>query len=191
MTKLFSVVEYASYFAVRHNPTGLEKPMGDGVDTLFDVNGKSLVPGTPGFTETWEAMLNDWEDTLEAYFPELLPPVPLVEEGKLRPIVEFDVRDYGINKLHNFRLVGLTRDTPNGTVTYSDVVLGGGETYREAILDAKAKLEKLGYDVEEPECLEYRVLKQEYPNRKRLPTEEGVTNKHSVDSYYWVGIRVK
>jgi hypothetical protein len=40
------------------------------VDTLFDEDGKALVPGTPGFVEAWEAALNaDEQGTLEAYFP--------------------------------------------------------------------------------------------------------------------------
>ena len=68
---LFTVIEYSSFFSVRHNPTGDEHSMGDGVDTLFDEEGRALSPGTPGFIETWEAILNtDKEITLKAYFPE-------------------------------------------------------------------------------------------------------------------------
>jgi len=71
MSKTFSVIEYSSFFAVRHNPSGDEKPMSDGVDALFDEDGKALVPDTPGFIEAWEAALNsDEQTTLEAYFPE-------------------------------------------------------------------------------------------------------------------------
>jgi hypothetical protein len=70
--KLFSVVEYMSFFAVRHNPTGEERPMGDGVDTIFTEDGEALRPGTDGFVEQWEALLNsDPDETLEAYFPEV------------------------------------------------------------------------------------------------------------------------
>lgn len=73
--KLFSVVEYSSFFAVRHNPTGKEAPMGDGVDTLFTDEGAALNPGVPGFVPAWEDALNSDEDeTRAAYFPEL--PVP-------------------------------------------------------------------------------------------------------------------
>ncbi len=69
--KLFSVIEYSSFFAVRHNPTGKEHPMGDGVDTLFDENDNALSPGTEGFVEAWEDALNATPDeTLEAYFPD-------------------------------------------------------------------------------------------------------------------------
>lgn len=71
MPQLFSVIEYSSFFAVRHNPTGDEHPMGDGVDTLFDEDGHALSPGTPNFTATWEGVLNsDEQTTLEAYFPQ-------------------------------------------------------------------------------------------------------------------------
>jgi hypothetical protein len=71
MSKLFTVLEYSSFFAVRHNPSGDEHPLGDGVDTLFDGDDKPLVPGTPGFVQEWEEILNAYgEDTLEWYFPE-------------------------------------------------------------------------------------------------------------------------
>lgn len=71
--RLFGVVEYMSFFAVRHNPTGEERPMGDGVDTIFTDDGEALSPGTEGFVERWEAVLNSAPDeTLEAYFPELV-----------------------------------------------------------------------------------------------------------------------
>lgn len=73
MSKTFSVIEYSSFFAVRHNLTGDEHPMGDGVDTLFDDDGKALKPGTPSFVESWEQALNaDEQTTLEAYFPQRL-----------------------------------------------------------------------------------------------------------------------
>lgn len=71
--ELFTVVEYSSFFAVRHNPSGDEHPMGDGVDSLFDDDGHALCPGMPDFIETWERVLNDDEDTtLESYFPQHL-----------------------------------------------------------------------------------------------------------------------
>ena len=71
MSKLFSVIEYSSFFALRHNPSGDEHPMGDGVDSLFDEDGNALKPGTPHFVETWEQVLNaDEQTTLEAYFPQ-------------------------------------------------------------------------------------------------------------------------
>lgn len=71
MPQLFDVIECSSFFAVRHKPSGEEHQMGDGVDTLFDDDGKALSPGTPGFIETWADVLNgDEQMTLEAYFPQ-------------------------------------------------------------------------------------------------------------------------
>lgn len=71
MHKTFTVIEYSSFFAVRHNRSGEEHPMGDGVDTLFDEDGRALTPGSPGFVETWDEVLNaDEQSTLEAYFPQ-------------------------------------------------------------------------------------------------------------------------
>lgn len=73
MSQLFEVIEYSSFFAVRHNPSGEEHPMGDGVDTLFNEDGEALSPGTPDFIETWtEALNQDEQTTLEAYFPQYL-----------------------------------------------------------------------------------------------------------------------
>jgi hypothetical protein len=70
---IFTVIEYSSFFAVRHTPTGDEMPMGDGVDTLFDADGKALSPGSPGFVELWTKLLNESEgETYDAYFPELV-----------------------------------------------------------------------------------------------------------------------
>ena len=70
--KTFSVIEYASFFAVRHNATGQEACMGDGVDTLTTPSGKAMSPGAKTFVKTWERWLNQTSDeTLEAYFPEL------------------------------------------------------------------------------------------------------------------------
>lgn len=75
--KIFSVIEYNSFFAVRHNPSGKEHPMGDGVDTLFGEDDKALCPGTEGFIEAWEEVLNaDEEETLEAYFPDIYEEAP-------------------------------------------------------------------------------------------------------------------
>jgi hypothetical protein len=67
----FLVVEYASFFAVRDTVTGQERPMGDGLDTLFDAEGTPISPGTAGFCESWAEALNaDETETLVAYFPE-------------------------------------------------------------------------------------------------------------------------
>jgi len=78
MEKLFAVIEHHSFFAVQHIPTGQQHPMGDGVDALSNDDGETLIPGTPGFVEAWEAALNaNKGETLEAYFPDLANPNPI------------------------------------------------------------------------------------------------------------------
>jgi len=78
--KTFSVIEYSSFYAVRHNPTGEEHPMGDGVDMVFGgeasdaARGISPIPaGDPSLIPRWEDMLNvDEDETLTVYFPHLI-----------------------------------------------------------------------------------------------------------------------
>ena len=67
--KMFTVIEYHSFFAIRHNPSGRERVLGDGVDMLFDCDGIPISPGTPEFVELLEMLCNsDIHETLEAYF---------------------------------------------------------------------------------------------------------------------------
>lgn len=71
--KMFRVIEWSSGFEVQHIQSGKTHWMGDGVDTLFDENDKAMSPGTEGFIEYWENSLNEnSEETLEAYFPDLV-----------------------------------------------------------------------------------------------------------------------
>lgn len=71
MRPMFTVIEYSSFFAVRHNASGTEAPMGDGVDSLFDGD-QPLSPASEGFLEAWQEALNlDCDETMEAYFPDL------------------------------------------------------------------------------------------------------------------------
>lgn len=73
MMKTFTVIEYASFFALRHNATGEEHPMGDGVDTLLNADGEPYSPGTPGFVEIWQEIVDRDESIyMEAYFPHLM-----------------------------------------------------------------------------------------------------------------------
>jgi hypothetical protein len=70
--RMFDVIEYSSFFAVRHVESGEEHPMGDGVDALsVKDNGEMIVlsPGTVGFVEFWTETLNESADeTMAAYF---------------------------------------------------------------------------------------------------------------------------
>ncbi len=71
MNDLFTVIEYSSGFAVRHNPTGQERWMSDGVGIEFGTEDAPLTVGMPGFCDAWTKSANEDGDTLEAYFPEL------------------------------------------------------------------------------------------------------------------------
>jgi hypothetical protein len=65
----FRVIEYLSFFAVHDTLTGKERPLGDGVDSLFDHEGTPISPGTLGFCEAWADAVNAHEnETLAAYF---------------------------------------------------------------------------------------------------------------------------
>ena len=70
--KRFTVVEYASFYAVRDNTTGKEQAMSDGVDVLSTPSGKKMMrPGSEYFRRAWERDLNSCESmTAEAYFNE-------------------------------------------------------------------------------------------------------------------------
>lgn len=71
--KTFTVIEYSSFYAIRHNESGKEHCIGDGVDSVFTPNGKAMRCGTERFRKIWEKSFNDCEnDTMEAYFPELI-----------------------------------------------------------------------------------------------------------------------
>jgi len=67
--RTFTVVEYGSHYSVRHNRSGREAVMGDGVDVVFDKDGHALSPGTEKFRRQWQRDLNaSAEETMEAYF---------------------------------------------------------------------------------------------------------------------------
>lgn len=70
-TKAFTVVEYHTGFALRHNPTGHESWLGDGVDAFLSNNGDALHPGTPDFLETWQGIFDEIgeDELLDVYFP--------------------------------------------------------------------------------------------------------------------------
>jgi hypothetical protein len=63
MEKLFCVIEYSSFFAVRHNPTGEEAAMGDGVDAVYHDDFETpYLAGEPGMREQWEQDLNIYKE---------------------------------------------------------------------------------------------------------------------------------
>jgi hypothetical protein len=72
--KLFTVKEYFNHYACRHEPSGDEHPMGDGVDSVpKNDDGEFYCAGDPELLAAWERMLNADPDTvMEAYFPQHL-----------------------------------------------------------------------------------------------------------------------
>lgn len=80
--KTFSVIEYGSFYAIRHNQSGEERHMGDGVDTLFNQRGEAYSPGTKTFIRRWEKSLNTSEsETYDTYFGD----IRLVSSGSGNP----------------------------------------------------------------------------------------------------------
>lgn len=72
LDKEYLVIEYSSGYSLKHIKTDKERWLGDGVDTLFEPNGRALIPGTERFRLMWERSLNvNPAETLESYFPEL------------------------------------------------------------------------------------------------------------------------
>lgn len=73
MGKTFSVVEYSTHYTIRNNKNGVERGIGDGIDTIFDEDGEAYSPGTKEFLEKLEDSLNSNDnEVMEAYFPEFL-----------------------------------------------------------------------------------------------------------------------
>lgn len=136
--KLFSVIEYVSFFAVRHNPTGKEHPMGDGVDTLFDENDHALSPGTDGFVEKWEDALNATPDeTLEAYFPDESEAEIAKNRGLMRAQLDDLLAEAGM-KVDDVR-----RPHASDSNLFCDLYAGTGRSMGELVL-MRDRLNALG-----------------------------------------------
>jgi hypothetical protein len=64
----FSVVRYGQYFRIRHNATGQEMFVGNGINVIFDAaTNQPVSPNDEHFIEMWENDLNEhageiWED---------------------------------------------------------------------------------------------------------------------------------
>lgn len=56
--KIFSVIEYASHFEIRHNASGKQHHLSDGVDAVFTPAGRPMSPGAKGFVAAWERSFN-------------------------------------------------------------------------------------------------------------------------------------
>lgn len=148
--KIFSVIEYSSHYAIRLNSTGEERPMGDGVDSVFDSNGDYISPGDPRMIPLWEEDLNEYpEETLNAYFP-----------------LQFEVVNHGIDNPQYFQGCGVY-----GT-EYQYVDTGCGHSEASALDDALEQIAQATPDGF-AERLEDAILEQYgKPSEDQIPWEE-------------------
>ena len=100
----------------------------------------------------------------------------------MKTIVEFELVDHGIDHEQYFQGCGVS------CTEYDDVATGVGDNPAEAIDDALEQLAQMGY---ETDGMEKRILKQELPRKRSLPTKPRVLRKHGDEAHYYLSIRVK
>lgn len=98
-----------------------------------------------------------------------------------KPIVEFQILDHGIEHSQYFPGCGFLPE-------FRDVATGIGMNAAEAIDDC---LEQLACKDWEVDGMEQRILRQELPGKRKLPTKPAVTSRHGDEVYYHLSIRVK
>lgn len=107
--------------------------------------------------------------------------------GIMKPIVEFELVDHGIEHEQYFQGCGVS------CTQFESVATGIGDNPAEAIDDALESLAQQDYETED---MEMRILAQEFTGnsrrpKRKLPTKPCVGRKHSEDCHYYVSIRVK
>ena len=98
----------------------------------------------------------------------------------MKPIVEFQIVDHGIENESYFQGCGLSH------TSYEDVATGCGDNPADAIDDA---LETLAQGNWETEGMEERICAE--IGKRRLPLSPKVTLKHGEECHYYLSIRVK
>ncbi len=98
-----------------------------------------------------------------------------------KAIAEFELVDHGIEHSQYFQGCGLS------FTEFDDIATGCGNNYAESVDDA---LECLAQGDWETEGMEKRILEQELPGYRALPTRPAV-KASAEDCYYYVSIRVK
>src|ERR1035438_5584528 len=91
-----------------------------------------------------------------------------------KTVVEFEMVDHGIENSQYFQGCGLSH------TDYDDIATGIGNDPAEAIDDALESLAQNDWDVE---GMEKRILAQEFPRKRKLPTRPSVPMK-AEDCYY-------
>jgi hypothetical protein len=97
-------------------------------------------------------------------------------------IAEFELVEHGIEHEQYFQGCGVS------CTRFEDVATGIGENPAEAIDDALDCLAQQDWDVD---GMEARILEQELPGRRKLPTKPRVLQRHGDEAHYYVSIRVK
>lgn len=101
----------------------------------------------------------------------------------MKTIGEFELVDHGIEHEQSFQGCGVA------FTDYEDIATGIGNDPAEAVDDALESLTQNDWDVD---GMEKRILKQELPRKRKLPTKPRVKMKYGwEDFHYYVSIRVK
>lgn len=99
-----------------------------------------------------------------------------------KAVVAFELVDHGIENSSYFQGCGLA------FTEYEGIATGCGNDPAEAIDDALEQLACSGeWDVE---GMEARILAEEFPGKRKLPTKPSVP-ADAEDCYYYVSIRVR
>lgn len=100
----------------------------------------------------------------------------------MKTIIEFEVIDHGIEHEQYFQGCGLSHSE------FTDIATGCGNDPREAVDDA---LDQLAMNDWETEGMEKRIVAQEMPGKRVIPSRPAVTTKHGEECHYYLSIRVK
>lgn len=97
-------------------------------------------------------------------------------------IAEFELVDHGIDHEQYFQGCGVAY------TDFTDVATGIGDNPAEAIEDALESLAQNDWDMD---GIDERILAQEFPRKRKLPTKPRVLGRHGDEAHYYVSIRVK
>ena len=97
-------------------------------------------------------------------------------------VAAFEFSDLGVEHNQYFQGCGVA------FTEFETVATGIGDNPAEAIDDALEQLAMMGW---EAEGMEKRILAQELPRKRKLPTKPRVLARHGDEAHYYISIRVK
>ncbi len=100
----------------------------------------------------------------------------------MKPIEQFEIVDHAIDHEQYFQGCGTS------FTSYDDIATGIGSNFAEAVDDA---LEQLACSGWETEGMEQRILTEDFPGKRVLPSKPCVSSRHGDEAHYYVSIRVK